>query len=659
MKDHVSKKSRLHIITDGKYRTRRGIHTYINTVVGSLLSLAQSDPKLSTYGFIVVDEAHQHTVSTDLLLGLLKGLSVDRREDLKIIIMSATIDTESFLRFFPGSSLVTVPGRTYPVHISYLDVAVAKGDLESRIVDTILSVHLRGVPGNILVFVSGVPQINKIASRIRQCVDPEDGKFAPGDLGDMAIYRLFATSSAEEQDKAVDSLSPAPVEGKLGRKLILATNIAETSVTLTGVTHVIDSCRVKSKVYNPEDESYALRELWISKAQAQQRAGRAGRTQEGFAYRMCTETGYYSQLTDYTVPDIQNSDMLSEVLQIIKIKRSPFDFPYMSGPATETVIKAVGILHEMGALERQGAKLRLTSHGENLLSLPVSVFCANALLESAKWSCVDEMIMIVSMIERSEGGTSLFKRPEIFDKAIERKIIDTKSQFHSRHGDHLMLLNIYLRYRETCERGASEQWLDHNMMTGNTLKRVDHLRDKLLRIMGSVNGRKQFGWTSSMEPGSNRYSTRILFALAGGFHLRVAKHIPAGPVSKKSKRSQGPNPLSSKEPEPVPEVYETVRHGARAELHKGQSFGPEASEWVIYHEFSNNSEKAYLNLVTPIPLKMLMETRRAYWCDTKSKPTGHIRDALVKQIIELTGCAESEVLVDMPPPPQQQQQQQQ
>jgi len=432
-----------------------------------------------------------------------------------------------------------------------------------------------------------------------------------------------------------------------GRKLIIATNMAEI-IILIGVVHVINSVRAKSKLYNPENEFYAIYELPISKAQAQQRASIAGYTQEGLVYRICTQASYDSQLTDHTVPDIQCSDMLSELLQIVKMGRNPVSFPYMCPPATETIIKALGIHSELRTINPVGTRLEITPHGENILSLPVGVFCAEALLESAKWHCVDEMISVVSMIEESEGGTGLFKKLEKYDKDHEKAIRDVKSSFDQAHGDHIMLHNIHLSWKQARHDGKANEWLQEKMMVGDTLKRIDTLRNRLLRIMGTARGRERYGWKKSMLPTSSRYYTYILVTLASGFFLQVAKRVPAGLKS------------PSKVPkEPEIELYDTVRQDSRAKLYKGQSFGPQSSEWVIYNEFSHKGmDEAYLSLVTPVPFEILLEGRLEYWANVDSKPAGHIRDSLIEKIMELTGLERSDLSAEIPRLPQQQQQQQ-
>jgi pre-mRNA-splicing factor ATP-dependent RNA helicase DHX15/PRP43 len=601
--------SRLHVITDG-----------------SLVALAKSDPTLSQYSIIIVDEAHQHTTATDVLLGLLKELVV-KRNDLKIVIMSATIDTESFLNFFPGSRVVEVPGRMYPVHINYLEAAVESDKVVAKVIETIVYVHLNGKPGNILVFASGVPQITDISDEVKNFLLSG----AADTAGELTIHPLYATLPKELQQSAANTVAPPPRNGQPSRKLIIATNMAETSVTLPGVTHVIDSCRVKSKVFNPEDESYALHEQWISKAQARQRAGRAGRTQEGFAWRMCTETGYHTALTDYTVPEIQNGDMLSECLDIVKIGRDPLKFPFMSPPAAETIVKALGIHKQLGTLTVRNNTLVLTQRGEQVSIMPVNVFSAVAILESMKpeLSCCDEIVMLVSMLEAIDAGTGLFVAVDgKEDKAALRA---TWKKFGQDRGEHIMLFNIYIGWKQACHDKTTDRWLAEKFLIRSTLERADVVRGQVLRLLARK--QKFFGWNLGIvQPNDPEYYARILCALASGYFLRVAMAIPGS------------------------KLYKTVRQGVPAELRNGLYFRNESSDWVLYdHLASTGLGDTYLRIVTPIPLDLLMYARPEYWCNADFKPAGHILDSLVKRIAELTGCDKSEILVDIEPPPTTQQ----
>jgi pre-mRNA-splicing factor ATP-dependent RNA helicase DHX15/PRP43 len=575
---------------------------------------------LQNYGAIVIDEAHQHSVPTDLLLGLIKELAARRKDDLKIIIMSATIDADLFLKFLPGSVLETVSGRTHKVSVSYL--AQPPPDDET-IVETILQVHLNGRNGNILVFVSGVREIHHIIEKVEEALDGDKARFSPLEIGPLECWPLHGTLSPEAQDDAVETISPAPQNGQLGRKLLIATNVAETSVTLTGVTHVIDSCKVKSKIWNPRNESWCLREQWISKAVARQRAGRAGRTREGMAYRMCTEGGFQEQMLEHSVPAIMEGDMLSECLSILKMGRSPLTFPYIVAPATETIVKALGILYLLGAVDARGENL--TSLGTDMTRLPVDVYSAVVLLESPRFGCSDEMISLVSMIEATDGGSNLFNNPSTPEEKAALKAI--RELFHHGSGDHITLFNIYMAWTAACTSNKADEFLSKHMLKGSVLRYADQIRLQLFRTLLKLKN-WQLNYLDTTKPG---YHVQMLKALAAGNYLRIAK--------RKSLED--------------PKTYVTTRHGDSAKLtaDTNLSAGSRDSEWVIYNEFYSDGINIHqLRLVSAIVPELFISVRPEYWYDTEFLPS-QIQDRLVNIIAGMTGNTKNFIRGGMPKNP--------
>jgi pre-mRNA-splicing factor ATP-dependent RNA helicase DHX15/PRP43 len=595
-------------------------YVFTNLELGSLVAAAKADPSLRAYGAIVIDEAHQHTVATDLLIGLLKELAAKRKDDLKIIIMSATIDADLFLNFFPGAALEIVGGRAHNVLVSYL----AEPPEEETLVETILQVHLTGRSGNILVFVSGVGEMLTIIEQVRGALSGPRARFASDEAGLLECWPLHATLSPEAQDDAVESVAPVPQNGKTARKLLVATNIAETSVTLTGVTHVIDSCKVKSKIWNPRNESWCLREQWVSKAVARQRAGRAGRTREGMAYRMCTEGGFHEQLSEHSVPAIMEGDMLNECLNILKMGRSPLTFPYIVAPATETIVKALGILYLLGAVDARGESL--TARGQDITRLPVDVYSAVVLLECPRYGCSDEMLSLISMIEASDGGSNVFIKPSGPEEKAEIKTI--RGQFCHGSGDHITLFNVYMSWRAACNANNTGDFLKKYKLQGSVLRAADQIRLQLLRIL--VNDKK---WKlNAMQQSRPDYYVQMLKALAAGNFLRVAK---------RESRSE-------------PRKYETVRHGAQVKLTADTDLGAvsRGNDWVIYNEYhSDGASKNTIRLVSAIAPELLVSTRPMHWCDVEFLPKGHIQDGLVKVIANMTGNSEEFVRGDMPNKP--------
>lgn len=295
--------------------------------------------------------------------------------------------------------------------------------------DTIIQVHLTGRAGNILVFVSGEKEISMVIRDVRlllkdklDCEDDEEG-YEEGKPGTLACYNLLGALPVAQQDHTVDSVPPANVPGgRFGRKLIVSTNIAETSITIRGVTHVIDSCRAMSKVWHIGAESWSLREQWISKAQIAQRSGRAGRTSDGESYIMLTKYAYL-QLPDHSVPEILKGDMMRECLQLLAMDLNPVTFPYIHPPASETICKALGMLDKLGLLAKYG----LSAYGKKVESFGVDTQLGSALVHSGSWRCSDEIITIVSMVEATESCDVVLDHDQ--DDYLKRKISDARAEF--------------------------------------------------------------------------------------------------------------------------------------------------------------------------------------------------------------------------------------
>ena len=561
----------------------------------------------------------------------MKELSTRRSDDLKIIIMSATIDVEQFRSFLPGCAVATVQGSNHKINIKYLPEPV--DDMVTVIVKAIMHVHLTERSGNILVFVSGTGLIYKIIETVELIMHGDDkmaARYKPHEIGPLDCHALHATLPLEDQSDAVHSVAPPPRNGKPGRKLIVATNIAETSITIVGVVHVIDSMKVKASIWDPEDESWALREQDVSKAVATQRSGRAGRTRDGVVYRMCTQTGFHSALPDFTVPEMQNGDMLQEVLDILRMGRNPLTFPYMSAPSTEVIIKAFGILTAFGAIKIGSLGLEITQRGQAISRLPVSFYHALMLLESPRFYCQDEALSLVAMLEATEGGRTLFIT--IQDSESKAKVMKLREKFDVVSGDHIMLVNIYLAYREACRVQKRDKFLHENRLIGSVLKTADLTRQQLLAYLCTE---ARDIWTAgSTSPENPRFYNQILGALVASNFLRVAKRVK--PV-KELKKGE-------------PELWETVRHGTMAKIPLGGCQPRDNCEWIVYNEYSNeggNDRK--LRMVTPIPLDLIIAAEPEPWCRMNVATGGNVRDAIVKTIAAMGGLTEAYVRQNMPP----------
>lgn len=310
---------------------------------GMLLREAMNDHNLDRYSAIILDEAHERTLATDILMGLLKDVA-KRREDLKIIVMSATLDALKFQKYFNDAPLLRVPGRTFPVETFYTPEP-EKDYLEAAI-RTVIMIHQAEDPGDILVFLTGEEEIEDACRKITAEVE-ELSQSAPDLCGPIKVVPLYASLPPSQQQKIFEPApEPRKPGGPPGRKVVISTNIAETSLTIDGIVYVVDPGFSKQKVYNPRIRVESLLVSPISKASAQQRAGRAGRTRPGKCFRLYTEKDFVGELIEQTYPEILRSNLANTVLELKKLGIDNLvTFDYMDPPAPETIMRALELLN--------------------------------------------------------------------------------------------------------------------------------------------------------------------------------------------------------------------------------------------------------------------------------------------------------------------------
>ncbi|CAN6347002.1 unnamed protein product [Urochloa humidicola] len=330
---------------------------------GMLLREFLGEPDLSSYGVVIVDEAHERSISTDILLGLVKDVA-RFRPDLKLLISSATLNADKFSDFFDMAPVFKIPGRRFKVDIHY--TVAPEADYVDAAVATVLQLHVTQPPGDILLFLTGQEEIETVEEILRRRTRGLSTKIA-----ELVICPIYANLPTELQAKIFEPAPPG------ARKVVLATNIAETSLTIDGISYVVDPGFCKVKSYSPRTETESLLVQPISKASADQRAGRSGRTGPGKCFRLFTEHSYNKDMEDETVPEIQRSNLASVVLSLKALGINDLvSFDFMDPPASEGLLRALEDLFALGALS---SRVELTKTGRRMAELPLDPMLAKAI----------------------------------------------------------------------------------------------------------------------------------------------------------------------------------------------------------------------------------------------------------------------------------------
>ena len=495
---------------------------------GILLAETQTDPLLRQYDTILIDEAHERSLNIDFLLGYLKSV-LARRQDLKLIVTSATLDAERFSKHFDGAPIIEVSGRLYPIETRYRPFDEKKdSDLNDAIVDAVSEAHREG-PGDVLVFLPGEREIREAAEALRK-------HHPPG----LEVVPLFARQTAQEQSRVF-----APHQG---RRVVLATNVAETSLTVPGIRYVVDSGLARVKRYSHRTKVEQLQVEAIARAAANQRAGRCGRVSAGICFRLYAEDDF-NKRPPYTEPEILRSSLAGVILRMKSLHLGDVEnFPFLEAPLPRMIADGYTLLAELGALDETSKEL--TPVGKELAKLPLDPKIGRMILAAREQGCLKEVLIIAAALGTQDPRDRPQEQAGAADQA-HAKWKDEKSEF-------LSYLKLWHAADEIWKHETSSkqrQWCRQNFINWLRLREWRDVHGQLMTLC------HEHGWKENQLPGSyEAIHKALLTGLLGHIGL---------------KNEEDQNYLGAR--------------GIKFFIHPGSSLVKKAGRWIIAAELVETS----------------------------------------------------------------------